>query len=264
VTNLVIAAALSVAVGYGLFAAAAGTGPAVAAGAVVFLLGAAAIYLRGYLVPGTPTLTKRYFPDGVLAWFGKAEDRASGGVKFNTVSDEPVGVDVEAVLLDAGVLVERPDGDLEPIPEFHREWRAEIESLRDSESLHEAFASIVEHDADELEFEEREVTFTASVDGRRVGFWESRAAFLADVAAGRVLPAHLDDWEDLDSVARGQLLAGLRLFAEQCPACDGPAVLGQETVQSCCHEQEVVTVSCRECGARLFEIAATEEMLETP
>ena len=29
------------------------------------------IYLRGYLVPGTPTLTKRYLPPEVLRWFGK-------------------------------------------------------------------------------------------------------------------------------------------------------------------------------------------------
>jgi len=29
------------------------------------------IYLRGYLVPGTPTLTERYLPAEVLRWFGK-------------------------------------------------------------------------------------------------------------------------------------------------------------------------------------------------
>ncbi|MXV61571.1 hypothetical protein GS429_05725 [Natronorubrum sp. JWXQ-INN-674] len=34
----------------------------------------ALIYLRGYLVPGTPTLTKRYLPPEVLRWFGKEPD----------------------------------------------------------------------------------------------------------------------------------------------------------------------------------------------
>lgn len=29
------------------------------------------IYLRGYLIPGTPTLTKRYLPPEILRWFGK-------------------------------------------------------------------------------------------------------------------------------------------------------------------------------------------------
>lgn len=45
------------------------------AGVTVFVLSLAAIYLRGYLVPGTPTLTKRYFPDRVLRWFDKAPER---------------------------------------------------------------------------------------------------------------------------------------------------------------------------------------------
>lgn len=41
--------------------------------AAVFAVGGslASIYLRGYLVPGTPELTKRYLPPAVLRWFGK-------------------------------------------------------------------------------------------------------------------------------------------------------------------------------------------------
>src|SRR6056297_2692903 len=34
----------------------------------------ALIYLRGYLGPGTPTLTKHYLPSAVLRWFGKDPD----------------------------------------------------------------------------------------------------------------------------------------------------------------------------------------------
>ena len=38
------------------------------------------IYLRGYLVPGTPTLTKQYLPAEVLRWFGKdTEPDLAGG-----------------------------------------------------------------------------------------------------------------------------------------------------------------------------------------
>ncbi len=40
-------------------------------GALAIGLSIALIYLRGYLVPGTPTLTKRYLPPAVLEWFGK-------------------------------------------------------------------------------------------------------------------------------------------------------------------------------------------------
>ncbi|WP_440772397.1 hypothetical protein [Natronorubrum sp. DTA28] len=46
------------------------------------------IYVRGYLVPGTPTLTKRYLPPEVLRWFGKdPEPQVSsgfGGVEAGT------------------------------------------------------------------------------------------------------------------------------------------------------------------------------------
>ncbi len=43
-------------------------------GAVVVAVSLASIYLRGYLVPGTPELTKRYLPPAVLRWFGKEPD----------------------------------------------------------------------------------------------------------------------------------------------------------------------------------------------
>jgi len=40
-------------------------------GIIGFSISLGLIYLRGYLVPGTPTLTKRYLPAEVLRWFGK-------------------------------------------------------------------------------------------------------------------------------------------------------------------------------------------------
>jgi hypothetical protein len=44
------------------------------AGLVVLVGSAALIYLRGYLIPGTPELTKRYLPPSVLRWFGKSPE----------------------------------------------------------------------------------------------------------------------------------------------------------------------------------------------
>ena len=55
-----------------LTAAAAVFGPVTAAVVLVASLGS--IYYRGYLVPGTPELTKRYLPDRVLRAFGKAPE----------------------------------------------------------------------------------------------------------------------------------------------------------------------------------------------
>ncbi len=51
----------------------------------------ALIYLRGYLVPGTPTLTKRHLPPEVLRWFGKDPEPAVasglGGVDGGSTPD---------------------------------------------------------------------------------------------------------------------------------------------------------------------------------
>lgn len=41
------------------------------AAAAVGLVGVVAIALRGYLVPGTPSLTKRYLPQRIRRMFGK-------------------------------------------------------------------------------------------------------------------------------------------------------------------------------------------------
>lgn len=68
-TNVLIALALSVAVGYGWAATVGRFAWPIAL--AVFGVGIAAVWLRGYLVPGTPELTKRYFPDWLLRRFDK-------------------------------------------------------------------------------------------------------------------------------------------------------------------------------------------------
>jgi len=64
------------------------------AGAGVFIASVILIHLRGYLVPGTPTLTKRYLPDDVLQLFGKepARPAQSGlGAGFDSDGTAPNG-----------------------------------------------------------------------------------------------------------------------------------------------------------------------------
>ena len=253
--NLVLAVGVAVAVGY-LLTTAAGPSVGPTAGGMVFTLSVAAIYLRGYLVPGTPTLTKRYFPERVLGWFDKAEPgNRTGGAE---VADDVPTVDVETELVDAGVLEAKPHGDLGLTPEFAAALSEQVEREREDDTGREVVADVVGVDADELEFDDYGTAFVARRGGQQVGRWESRAAFLADVAAGRILPDHYGAWDDADPAVRGQLLAGLRLFVETCPACDGPVRFGQEVVESCCRTVDVVAVTCEDCGARLFEIDAAD------
>lgn len=249
VVNVVIAA-----VGAG--AAAAVGAPLL--GAVGFGASLAAIWLRGYLVPGTPELTKRYLPERVLALFGKASGNA-----------EPRGlgvgeVDPEAYLLDAGVLVETPAGDdFAFAPDFAASWRAAAEDgagatpdegrRTDRDDL-AALAALTGLDRDELSLDWRGGAGFAYAGEERIGHWESRPAFRADAAADRVLTGLDGDWADRPLAQRSAVLGALRLFVEDCPTCAGDVALEEGVVESCCSSYDVVAGRCAGCDARLFEL----------
>jgi hypothetical protein len=253
VVNVLIAVVLGGAVaGAGVATGNAGLGAA--AGAVLVGLSLVAIYLRGYLVPGTPTLTKRYFPPWLLALFGKEPAEEFGGMAGadggETVPDAE-SLDPEAVLVGVDALEECADGeDLCLTESFRGAWEEGVEQARDADR--EALLDVlgVPGDAETEEFGD---AFRLVVDGREAGRWESRAAFLADLGAAHALGARYDGWSALPVRARGQLLNGLRLFIDTCPACAGTPEFGTETVESCCSTREVAAVACPDCGARLFE-----------
>lgn len=206
-----------------------------------------AIYLRGYLVPGTPTLTKRYFPEWLLRRFDKHPEPDA-----DTDSD----VDRERLLRTGGVVTdcEQVD-DLCLTDEFRTAWRDGIERVRerDPDATSDTLAQVVGANPDAVRIERFEDGFVARADGQRVGQWESEAAYLADVAAAAELRERIPEWDRLSVTERGQLLSRLRVFLESCPDCGGPVELGQEVVESCCRSIDVVAVSCRACGVRLFE-----------
>lgn len=244
VVNLLIAVAVSagVAVVAGSVSSPAG---GLVGGTSVFLASLFSIYLRGYLVPGTPELTKRYFPPWLLALFGKAP------VEPVTVDSE---VDPEEALVTAGALEPCADRDDLCLTEgFGESWYAEIERIDRDDSGRDRLLELLGAEAGDVRFEEYGEAFRARVDGRVVGRWESEAAYLADLGAARALEGRVDNWGELSVRARSQLLSGLRLFIDNCPNCGGTPDFGTETVESCCSTHDVAAVSCGDCGARLFE-----------
>jgi len=247
----------------------------VALGAVVLAVSLGAIWLRGYLVPGTPTLTKRYLPEPVLAAFGKAPAESPDGVEAGvgeeagtdgTTADStaPAGardaeaVDVEALLERAGAIEPCRGDDRCLTDEFGRAWREETESVRDAEDLGSWLDSLGLEDGDVVT-NDLGGSFAVNVDGHLVGTWESRPAFEADLAAGAVVADRVAEWESLSARARGQVCNGLRIFLETCPGCGGPVSFGTETVESCCSSRTVAAVTCDDCGARVFETPVDEE-----
>jgi hypothetical protein len=225
----------------------------VPAAAVLFVVSIGSIWLRGYLVPGTPTLTKRYFPDRVLRWFDKAPE------PHRSAAD----IDVERELMAAGILEEcETVDDLCLDDAFGDAWRARIETIREDEVSPELLRDFFPVDVSDLEFDVREDAVMARMDGTLVAQWESDAALIADAAAADVFQDRYDEWDTYTFDAQFELVGGLRLFLERCPNCDGPIAFGEDVVESCCREIEVVAMSCADCDARLFEAELTAEMRE--
>ncbi|WP_241981523.1 hypothetical protein [Halorubrum sp. GN11_10-6_MGM] len=239
-------------------------------GAVGFGAALAAIWLRGYLVPGTPELTKRYLPERALALFGKAPGRTGGSARAAG------SIDPEAYLLDAGVLVETSaSDDFAFAPDFAAAWRAAVadgavaerdggdDAVGPGEVGRDDLAALAELtgiDRDELSIDWRGGAGFAYADGERIGHWESRPAFRADVAADRVLTAIRDDWAALPLADRSGVLGALRLFVEECPACAGEVALEERVVESCCSSYDAVAGRCAGCDARLFELRLPESL----
>jgi hypothetical protein len=237
--NLVIAAVIS-----GLVAV---VFPPVAV--VVFAASLAAIYLRGYLVPGTPTLTKRYLPDSVLKLFDKYEPPEPPAVEDDA--------DIEAFLLDVEAVEECRDGtDLCLTDEFEDAWYDRIGSLRERGDEDDSVAVLFEGldiDPERVRIESYGNAYEAYIDDTRVGQWESRAAYLADIAAEAEFRERHPAWHRLGFDERTEILGALRLWLERCPECDGPVTLGEDTVESCCRSIDVIAATCEDCGARVFE-----------
>jgi hypothetical protein len=256
--NSVIAVLVSAAVGYGWLLL---VGPfAWAPALAVLAVSAVGIWLRGYLVPGTPTLTKRYFPDWLLRIFDKGpEEAGSGGFATDDRAQpgDAAEIEPERLLASAGVIEACPDVDDVCLdPAFRDRWEEAIAGVSGEAAQHEALVEALGMEG-EVSFDDYGSALAASVDGQFVGQWESRAALVADLAAARALPEWVEGWEGFSPAEQGTLVRGLRIFVETCPTCGGAVVPAQETVQSCCREYEVMAVSCQDCGDRLFEAPAS-------
>ncbi|WP_081603390.1 hypothetical protein [Natrinema altunense] len=258
----------------------------------------ALIYLRGYLVPGTPTLTKRYLPPEVLRWFGKepdpavasglgtvdSTDRPAAGrettfdeadavastdtdtdtdavADASTVdADEPDVADLETFFLDHDVLEPCADrDDLCLTDEFETAWFDEIDPLAESGVDVDAAVDAFGFDADPDEFE---------LETRG----ESRALLSSAGGAGRwpsraaliadvAASRALETWiDDWDAFDPETKGEVLNGLRMFLETCPsgGDVRMGEEVVESCCTSHEVVAVTCEETGERLFEQRLTD------
>lgn len=218
------------------------------------VLSLVAIYFRGYLIPGTPELTKRYLPKRVLSWFGKAPDTT--GTYSSTSESGDADLNVERLLTVADAIEPcETVSDVCLTDSFEQEWRERITTRR---STHPHGASALADalgvtEDSEIRVMEDGDSFVAINGLGTVAQWPSRAAAIADVAAAALLTRQSPDWTRLTPAERAAVLSSLRIFLDHCPACDGAVDAGEERVTSCCHSYQVLAIVCSECDSRLYE-----------
>lgn len=230
----------------------AGMTVAVGTGATTFALGTVSIWLRGYLVPGTPELTKRYMPSWMLTWFGKNPSGLTGDAGQADAYGPGQDFDIGTQLGTVGAVGPCQDeDDLCLQNSFEKSWRAALEDVTTEPVAADGLAV--------MGFEPEEVTierFGEAMVVRRFGSdllkWPSETALRVDLASAAALADRSDEWETYSPAERAQLLQGLRVFLTECPGGD-ETVLEGDSVTSCCDSYEVATVVCSESGDRVFE-----------
>lgn len=243
-------------------------------GAVVLFLSILAIYFRGYLVPGTPTLTKRYLPNRLLAAFDKHpahETDTDDDQQWETLEKledyRQNAVNPEEFLLDIGA-VELCEGGTDLC--FTAEFEDRVEQALASVAIGEddspngipagiqgddgrnVIAEIFGVDTNSIRFKDRE--YPAISVSRRIRKWPSASALGVDVAHHQALGEQSSRWQSVPAKQRIDILRSLRSFQETCPNCGGPIVAGEEVVESCCASYEVISVGCADCGTHLLEL----------
>lgn len=261
------------------------------AGVAVLALGAAAIALRGYVVPYTPQFAPRLV-EQLPVDFKTDEPRSDS---FSTVTverpgdqesdardetdadgeeaadgdDEPEtppdsdsltaldadGAQVMGALLDAGVIVD--DGEMvAPTDEFVEAWESTMAELRGLDD--EAFAAAVA-DAAPFEAEGTVDDGWVVVEGEGQAVHLTRSIAIAETAAIRVMADY-----DVPEAVRVDAAQPLRMFLEHCPNCGG--VVEETTTAACCGGSKgayggVVydVLACSECETIVYEFDETVE-----
>ncbi|WP_226481593.1 hypothetical protein [Natrinema amylolyticum] len=235
--NVVIALALAAALGVAVSAL---------AGALAFAASLALIGIRGYLIPGTPTITRRYLPERVLEAVGKSTET---GPTIETVSP----AELTSVLAAAGVLTDQGD-EIRLSTAFETRWDDRLASDGTAEPSTDAVGSMLgATEVDRLD----ETSFV--LDGQKRVHWESSAALAADAAAAPELRTQLDGWTELEADERCDLLTGLRLVRDRCPICGDRVTTTAERLEHCCRRPRVGVQSvCDGCDRPLVELVASE------
>lgn len=226
---------------------------AIPLGVAVLTVSIVAIYFRGYLVPGTPELTKQYMPEWLRTRLH--DEGQTAGQQWDSVEKRNQtrrdAVDPESFLLDAGAIREG-EQDLELAESFRETVDQQLGPIRESGVGDQTLATLFDVDPSTIERPDGD-TPTVEIGSRR-RFWPSEAAFFCDAATHEALRATTEDWASVPFEQRLDVLSALRSFRDTCPLCSGSVVPSEEVKESCCGREEVVAFTCADCDARILEV----------
>jgi len=215
------------------------------------VVGVAAVALRGYVVPYTPTFAPRLLAATPIPerWFKQPlPDRERDSLTATDIDGETVLQE----LAGAGALT--ADGELiRPTESIDTAWREELDELATlsieqlAERATERLPNITSaepHDTGDTQW---------LVVGSGQGSLVARPVAVAEIAAYSVLEETLTDQQARLSAARA-----LRMFLDNCPVCSTPLTESSEV--SCCggytdpRESPDQLLVCPTCEQRLYTI----------
>lgn len=170
------------------------------------------------------------------------------------------GVEPESFLMDVGAIHLLEDEDqlafTEPFADYVKE---SLEELRESGITEADIVRLYDVDHDHVEDPER--SYPAWKVINTVYKWPSEAALMFDLAVDLALRDLTDRWEEVPARQRPRIIQALRSFQDECYFCGGHIVYGEEPVESCCSERQVLTLHCEGCDRRFLEFT-TEQGLD--
>lgn len=219
----------------------------------VLAVGAAAIWLRGYVVPYTPRFAP---PLAAAAGLDGLFHDATPPPEPSSLAPEAVdGEELLADLVAAGAL--EPEGEtLALAPAFAERWEAEMADLRalDTAALTRAAAEVAVAAESRVQRDgagDREWVVLSDGSGQvQNEHWLTRPVAVAETAAARALG------DDLPPARRAAAAGALRMFLEECPDCGTP--LEETTTMDCCGghtgpgDVPADVIACPACDARLY------------
>lgn len=220
-------------------------------GLLALVVGAALIYLRGYVVPYTPEFAPRLVEPLPVNFHANATtDGGRPAGESDDLGDDVDGEQLMTALFEAGVLVETEQGGIDVAPDVLEDWEQEMAGLREREDG--AVAAVVA-DAAPFDAEGRVEYGGVTVEGEGQQVWLAKPLAIADASAVRALAMHGVDPETGAAAA-----TPMRMFLRECPECGGD--VAETTYRNCCggtmgvyDNPETPVLACEECDAIVFE-----------